>query len=86
MKIYKIQESLWQSIVADCFTFGLLGWSIWFSGDSRFWNFICFAMFFLFLLSKSGISKSLTVFDSEKKLLEYLIDKYEQEQKKGVGN
>lgn len=82
MKVYKIQESLWQSVVSDMFTFGLLGWSIWFSGDSKFWQFICFGMFFLFLMSKSMLHKKMMTFDSEKELLEYLIDKWENEREK----
>lgn len=79
MKVYKIQESLWQSICADCFTFGLLGWSIWFSNGSKFWQFVCFVMFFLFLMGKGMIHKQAMTFKSEKELFEYLIDKYENE-------
>jgi len=47
------RESLWQSICSDAVTFGMLVFCIWFSGDSKFWNFVCFLMFFVYLLKHS---------------------------------
>ena len=53
-KIYAIyHETVMHSIIADVFTFGCLSFCIWFSDGSKFWTFVCFVMFLLWMSAKS---------------------------------
>lgn len=72
-----VNESVLSSLVKDIITFGFLCFSIWFSGGSKFWNFICFMMLFLYLLKFKG-SKDVHVFNSIEKLEDFIKTTKEQ--------
>lgn len=76
-----LKESFLQSVFSDICTFGFLTFCIWFSGDSRFWQFICFVMFFIHLASAFKRRTSTAPhFDSKEKLKQWL-DKENKENK-----
>lgn len=66
-----VSESVWASLVKDIITFGFICFSIWFSGDSRLWNFICFMMLFYYLLKFTG-SKDVHSFNSIEELEDFI--------------
>lgn len=70
-----IKESLWGSIVSDVFTFGMLIFCIWFSGDSKFWGFICFLMFFMFMMRNSPRVKRFTSMKDAKEWIDKEVEK-----------
>ena len=53
-KVYAIyHETVMHSIITDVFTFGCLSFCIWLSAGSKFWTFVCFVMFLLWMSAKS---------------------------------
>ena len=73
-EIIYFRESLFQSILADSFSYGILFGGVWFNyrfcGDSHFLNIVILLLFFLLLFAK-GKSKQYE-FTSRKSLLEHL--------------
>jgi hypothetical protein len=53
--VFEKNETLLESIVADTFTFCMVGFAVYISKDSTWWTFVTGLMFLLFVFGKISI-------------------------------